>query len=61
MRSEASTSRYLLDSLVAAGDLEVYFTHLNHSNPALDPDGSEYREIVRRGFAVLQDGLEIAL
>jgi pyrroloquinoline quinone biosynthesis protein B len=51
----------LLQPLVDAGRLRVYFTHLNHSNPALDPGSPERREIERRGFAVLQEGLEIAL
>jgi pyrroloquinoline quinone biosynthesis protein B len=51
----------LLQPLVDAGGLRVYFTHLNHSNPALDPISPERREIERRGFAVLEEGLEIAL
>jgi pyrroloquinoline quinone biosynthesis protein B len=41
--------------------LEVYFTHLNHSNPALDPDGEARTAIHDRGFAVLAEGQEIAL
>jgi pyrroloquinoline quinone biosynthesis protein B len=49
-----------LAPLVAAG-LRVYFTHLNHSNPALAPDSPERAEIERRGFAVLADGERIAL
>ena len=51
----------LLQPLVDAGKLRVYFTHLNHSNPALDPASPERREIERRGFAVLEEGEEIAL
>jgi pyrroloquinoline quinone biosynthesis protein B len=49
-----------LAPLVAAG-LRVYFTHLNHSNPALAPGSPERAEIERRGFAVLADGERIAL
>jgi pyrroloquinoline quinone biosynthesis protein B len=30
----------LLEPLVKAGKLRVWFTHMNHSNPALDPDGA---------------------
>ena len=51
----------LLEPLVKAGLLEVYFTHLNHSNPAIFVDSPEHREIERRGFAVLAEGQEIPL
>jgi pyrroloquinoline quinone biosynthesis protein B len=51
----------LLQEPVDSGDLAVFFTHLNHSNPALDPAGPEHAEIVSRGFAVLQEGQEIEL
>jgi pyrroloquinoline quinone biosynthesis protein B len=46
---------------VRGGRLRVLFTHLNHSNPALDPDGPERRAIERAGFRVLEDGEEIPL
>ena len=46
---------------VRSGRLRVLFTHLNHSNPALDPDGPERRAIERAGFRVLEDGEEIGL
>ena len=51
----------LLEPAVAAGRLEVYFTHLNHSNGAVFAGSSERREIERRGFAVLEDGQRIGL
>ncbi len=51
----------LLEPLVRAGRLRVYFTHLNHSNPALDPSSPSMREITRRGFKVAREGLEIEL
>jgi pyrroloquinoline quinone biosynthesis protein B len=51
----------LLQQRVDAGHLAVYFTHLNHSNPALLPDSDARREIERRGFAVAAEGQEIAL
>jgi len=47
--------------LVENGSLRVYFTHLNHSNPALDPEGPQRAEIERRGFAVLEDGQVLPL
>jgi len=40
---------------------EVRFIHLNHSNPALDPDAAEAREIQTRGFSVASDGDQLPL
>lgn len=51
----------LLSGRVRDGSLEVYFTHLNHSNPALDPASEAAREIGAAGFAVLADGQELPL
>ncbi len=50
-----------LQELVDAGRLEVHFTHLNHSNPALDPDGQARRQIEERGFRVLAEGTALPL
>jgi len=46
----------LLEPLVKAGKLRVYFTHLNHSNPALDENGPSRKAIEARGGRVLQEG-----
>lgn len=35
--------------------------HLNHSNPALDPESPERRAIEEAGFRVAADGEEIPL
>lgn len=51
----------LLQSLVDDRKLEVFFTHLNHSNPALDQDGEARRTIESRGFRVLEEGQELPL
>ena len=48
----------LLQDLVDDRGLEVYFTHLNHSNPALDSDGKIRQLIEARGFHILDDGQE---
>lgn len=45
-----------LEPLVKAGKLRVWFTHLNHSNPALDADGAARKAIEGRGFGVLEEG-----
>ena len=50
-----------LAPLVHAGRLRVLFTHLNHSNPALDPASPVRRRIQERGFGVLAEGEEIPL
>jgi pyrroloquinoline quinone biosynthesis protein B len=39
--------------------IDVYFTHLNHSNPVLDPDGAARARVVSQGFEILDDGHEI--
>jgi pyrroloquinoline quinone biosynthesis protein B len=51
----------LLADLVKSGRTRVLFTHLNHSNPALDPHGAAARAIAARGFAVAPEGEEIPL
>ena len=51
----------LLEPLVRDGRLKVYFTHLNHSNPALDPASGAMQEIIKRGFKVAREGVELAL
>jgi pyrroloquinoline quinone biosynthesis protein B len=50
-----------LQSRVDAGTLEVWFIHLNHSNPALDPQSAAHAEVTRRGFGVAHAGLELLL
>lgn len=56
---EASMDR--LQDDVRARKLRVYFTHLNHSNGALDPAGPERRAIESRGFALAADGQRLPL
>jgi pyrroloquinoline quinone biosynthesis protein B len=51
----------LLEPLVRSGEVEVHFTHLNHSNPALDPGGEEIRMIHERRFDVALEGREFPL
>ncbi len=46
---------------VRAGELEVVFTHLNHSNPALDLGSTARRDLETAGFRVLAEGEEIDL
>lgn len=50
-----------LEPRLQADDLEIWFTHLNHSNPLNDPASPERQELVGRGFGVLADGQRIPL
>lgn len=45
-----------LGELPAAERAKVRFIHLNHTNPALDPDGEAARRIERAGFGVAREG-----
>ena len=51
----------LLERLVRERGLSVYFTHLNHSNPALFAETPARREIESRGFEVLSESQQIPL
>ena len=35
---------------------KIFFTHLNHSNPAADPSSIEAELVRRAGFTVLEEG-----
>jgi len=39
-----------------AGKVRVWFTDLNHSNPAFEKDGAGRRVIEARGFRVVEEG-----
>ena len=43
------------------GDPEIYFTHLNHTNPAYREDGAEYQKITKFGWRVSSEGQRINL
>lgn len=55
--------RESLDRLaeVARGGARILFTHLNHSNPLVDPASPEAAEVRERGFGVAEDGQIIPL
>jgi len=40
---------------------QVLFTHMNHTNPALDDDSAQRSTLEARGFGVARDGMEFAL
>lgn len=43
------------------GRTRILFTHLNHSNPVVDPSSRARQQVKARGFAVAEDGMEFAL
>lgn len=47
--------------LLADMDTEIYFTHMNHTNPVIDPDSDERAAVEDAGFNVVEDGMEIEL
>ena len=51
----------LLQGVVDRGDSRVVLTHLNNSNPALDEDGPQRAEVVRRGFEIAREGMRFEL
>ncbi len=42
-------------------DTEIYFTHLNHTNPVLDPDSEERQQVEDAGFHIAEEGVELEL
>jgi pyrroloquinoline quinone biosynthesis protein B len=51
----------MLQPLVDAGELDVAFTHMNHSNPALDPTSEARADIERRRFRIVSESEEFPL
>ena len=51
-----TTSMARFAALPAEERRKVVFTHLNHTNPARDPDGNARRAIEAAGFSVAEDG-----
>ena len=50
-----------LESVAKEGKTKIYFTHLNHTNLALEPEGKARKEIEERGFGIASDGMEFFL
>ncbi len=51
----------LLQSLPMTERAKVYFIHFNHTNPLLQKNSPERREVLRLGFQVAEEGLELEL
>jgi pyrroloquinoline quinone biosynthesis protein B len=55
------TSLETLKDVTREGRTEVYFTHLNHTNLALDPEGEARKEVEENGFKIASEGMEFYL
>jgi pyrroloquinoline quinone biosynthesis protein B len=51
----------LLEDRVRSGRLRVLFTHINHSNPLLEPASPERRAVEDRGFSLADEGRRLPL
>lgn len=51
----------LLRDTVRREKTRVYFTHLNHTNQALDPEGEARERLREEGFALAEEGMEFFL
>lgn len=40
---------------------DIIFTHINHTNPVLDPDSEERQKVEDAGFRIAEEGMEIEL
>ncbi len=56
-----SDSMKLLGKIVQDRKKQIYFTHLNHSNLALAPEGSARNAMKRAGFDLAEEGMEFLL
>ena len=54
-------SMALFEELPASEKDKIWFIHMNHSNPLLDPDSSAYQQIINQGYHVAQEGLRLPL
>lgn len=56
-----TSSMDLLRDTVRLEKIRVYFTHLNHTNLALDPEGEARKRLVAEGFFLAEEGMEFFL
>jgi len=54
-------SMALFQDLPAEQKEKIWFIHMNHSNPLLDPDSEAYRQVIESGYQVAREGLRLPL
>ena len=43
------------------GDPEVIFIHINHTNPVLDRESIQFKDVISRGWSIGVQGTSISL
>jgi len=56
-----TTSLKILKDTVRSGRKKVFFTHLNHTNLALNPEGEERKTVFKAGCDIASEGMEFFL
>lgn len=56
-----SHSIQVLNDIAKGGKTRIFFTHLNHSNLALDSEGEARKNIEEQGFNLAWDGMEFTI
>lgn len=51
----------LSDKLSIVNRNKIFFIHLNHSNPVLDPESQETKQLLERGYIVARKGMVFGL
>ncbi len=54
-------SMELFEPLTDEERSRIIFIHINHTNPILDRDSDEYREVIERGYRVAHEGMRLPL
>ena len=56
-----SESMEIFEELEVKHKNKIFFTHLNHTNPLLDENSNEQKEVKKRGFNIAADNLILKL
>ena len=51
----------LFDSMKNEEKNKIIFIHLNHTNPLLDINSNEYKNVINKGYRVANEGMELKL
>lgn len=51
----------LFDELTAEERSRVWFIHMNHSNPLLDPSSAAHKRVLEAGYGIASEGLQLPL
>ena len=51
----------LLNSLSMENKSKVYFIHMNHTNPMLDPNSDLSKSVINKGFNIARLGQKLYL